>query len=98
MKPLHTSPLAASVDRLGLLRADIARLQAEAETIRAELESAGLSRIEGHLYAVTITQCAGPTRTDWRAIAQRFNPSAQLIRAHTTKGAESVRLTITGRA
>jgi len=84
MKPLHTSPLAAAVDRLGLLR--------------AELESAGLDHIEGHLYRVTITQCAGPTRTDWRAIAQRFNPSAQLIRAHTTTGAESVRLNVTARA
>lgn len=98
MKPLHTSPLAAAVDRLGLLRAEIARLQTDAETIRAELESAGLDHIEGHLYRVTITQCAGPTRTDWRAIAQRFNPSAQLIRAHTTTGAESVRLNVTARA
>lgn len=98
MKPLHTSPLAASVDRLGLLRAEIARLQTEAETIRADLEAAGLPRIEDHLYAATITQCKGATRTDWRAIAERFKPSAQLVRAHTTTGAESVRLTITARA
>ena len=98
MKPLHTSPLAAAVDRMGLLRAEIARLQAEAETIRAELEAAGLPHIDGHLYRATITQCKGAARTDRRAIAERFKPSAQLVRAHTTTGAESVRLTITARA
>ena len=37
-----TSPLAAKVDRLGFIRAELDRLALEAETIREELEAAGL--------------------------------------------------------
>lgn len=91
------SDLAARVDRLGFLRAEIARLQDEAEPIRAELESAGLQHIDGTLYRATITQCAGAVRVNWQAVAQRFKPSPQLIRAYTTHGKESTRLNITAR-
>ena len=87
--------LAAQVDRLGILRAVIAQAEKEAEAIRAELEAAGLQRIEGNFYRATITQCAGRMLTDWRTIAERFKPSRQLIAAHTKQGAESTRLTVT---
>jgi len=81
----HADPadtLAGKVDRLGLIRAQIDALQADYNKIRAELEDAGLPAIDGHFYRATFSTSTRTT-TDWQAIAQRFKPSAQLIRAHT---------------
>ena len=91
------SPLAAKVDRLGLLRAQIDALATEAETIREELQDAGLPTVEGALYKASFAQCAGATRTDWKTIAERFKPSPQLIRRHTTKGAPYTALKLTAK-
>jgi histidinol-phosphate/aromatic aminotransferase/cobyric acid decarboxylase-like protein len=89
--------LAAKVDRLGAMHAAIASMKREADQIRAELEDAGLADIEGQLYRVNFAQCAGRTATDWQAIAQRFKPSAQLIRAYTKTGEASTRMTVKAR-
>ena len=91
------SPLAAKVDRLGLLRAQIDALATEAETIREELQDAGLATVEGTLYKASFAQCQGAKRTDWQAIAQRFKPSPQLVRRHTTTGAPYVALRLTAK-
>lgn len=97
MKPDHNLTLGAIVDRLGIINATIADLKKESAALRADLEDAGLASIEGTLYRATIAQCAGKTATDWQTIAMRFKPSPQLIRRHTTTGAESIRLTISAR-
>lgn len=89
--------LAARVDEMGALRAVIADLTKQADHIRAELEDAGLSEIEGQHYSATLSSVKGRTIIDWETIAQRFKPSAQLIRAHTTTGKPSTRLNITAR-
>ena len=90
--------LSGKADRLGLLRAKIAALQDDAEKLRADLEGAGLPRIEGQLYRVSFSQCSGRAVTDWAGIAQRFNPSRQLIAAHTTTSKESTSMRVTARA
>ena len=87
--------LALKVDRLGALAAQVAALDLEAARLRADLEAAGLETIAGAMYRASFTQCKGATRTDWRAVAAKFNPSRQLIAAHTTTGKESTRMTIT---
>lgn len=89
--------LAAKVDELGALRAVIADLQAQADQIRTQLEEAGLATIDGQHYSASITSTKGRTVTDWETIAQRFKPSAQLIRAYTKTGKPSTRLNITAR-
>jgi hypothetical protein len=89
--------MAAKVDELGALRSIIADLQTHADQIRTELEDAGLAAIDGQYYSASFAPVKGRTATDWRTIAQRFNPSAQLIRAHTTTGKPSTRLNITAR-
>jgi hypothetical protein len=86
--------LAGKVDRLGALAAYAASIKKEADELRAELEAAALASIEGHHYRATFSQCKGRTATDWQAVAAKFKPSAQLIRAHTTTGSESTRMTI----
>jgi aspartate aminotransferase-like enzyme len=89
--------LAAKVDELGALRAVIADLQTQADKIRAEIEEAGLTAIDGQHYSATLTSVKGSTRIDWASIAAKFKPSRQLIAAHTTTGKPSTRLNLTAR-
>jgi hypothetical protein len=89
--------IAAKVDELGQLHAAIADMKKRYEAIRADLEDAGLSEIDGQQYRASFSQVAGRTLIDWETIAQRFKPSAQLIRAHTTTGKPSTRLNVTAR-
>lgn len=89
--------LAAKVDRLGAMHAAMADMKRQADQIRAELEDAGLADIEGQLYRVNFAQCAARAVTDWQAIAQRFKPSPQLIRAYTKTGEASTRMTVKAR-
>lgn len=95
--PTAAAALAAKVDQLGALNAAISDMKKKADAIRADLEDAGLTDIEGHLYRVNFAQCAGRTLTDWEAIAKRFKPSAQLIRAYTKTGEPSTRMTVKAR-
>ena len=89
--------MAAKVDRLGAMHAAMATMKREAEQLRAELEDAGLSDIEGNLYRVNFATVAGSTLTNWKAIAERLKPSAQLIRAYTKTGEASTRMTVKAR-
>ena len=89
--------IAAKVDELGTLHAAMADMKRKADTLRAELEDAGLDSIEGQLYRVNFAQCAGRTLTDWKTIAERLKASRQLIAAHTTTGEPSTRMTVKAR-
>jgi hypothetical protein len=86
--------LAAKVDRLGALSAALAAMKREAEQIRTELEDAGLANIDGNLYRVNFAQCTARAVTDWKTVAERLNPSAQLIRAHTKPSKSFVKMTV----
>ena len=95
--PARTAPtLAEQVDRIGEIHAAIAELKTKAERIRTELEAAGLPAIDGHAYRVTFSTSAR-TATDWKTIAERFKPSPQLIRRHTTTSEESTTMRVTAR-
>jgi hypothetical protein len=89
--------IAQTVDMLGALRAVIADLEKQADDLRTELERAGLANIEGRYHSATLSQCKGRTVTDWETIAQRFKPSAQLIRAYTKTGDAYTQLKLTAR-
>lgn len=95
--PARTAPtMAEQVDRLGEIKAAQAALQEEFNRIRATLEDAGLKEIEGQLFRATFSTSTS-TKTDWQAIAQRFKPSAQLIRAHTKTGEPVTACRVTAR-
>lgn len=97
LQPTAAQAIAAKVDRLGAIHAAIAIMKKEADQIRTELEDAGLDNIDGQLYRVNFDHVAGRTAINWEAIAQRFKPSAQLIRRHTTTGEPSTRMTVKAR-
>lgn len=97
LMPTAAQAIAAKVDRLGVIHAAMADMKKEAEALRADLEDAGLKDIEGSMYRVNFAQVAGRTLTDWKTIAERLKPSAQLIRAHTTMGDPSTRMTVKAR-
>jgi hypothetical protein len=74
------------VDQLAQIRAQIADLKCAEESFKAMLIASGHKAIDGTAHRATITNVPR-TVTDWRAVADRLNPSPQLIRAHTTTGA-----------
>ncbi len=75
------------VDELLSVKASIAELEAREREIKDCLVATGEQSIEGILARASVSYCAGREKTDWQTIAARFNPSRQLIAAHTTMGA-----------
>lgn len=78
--------LAAAVDRLATLKAQIASLQDEEAALRAVLADSGLPVILGTTHRATVSRCEGKIITDWRSVAEHLKPSRQLVTAHTTQG------------
>ena len=78
--------LAATVDRLADIKAQIAALQAEEADLKADLIESGAAEIEGTLHRAAITYNTTRTTTNWHAVALHLKPSRQLIKAHTTTG------------
>ena len=79
--------IAATVDRLAQVKAEIARLTDEEKTLKDVLIASGEKAIDGTAHRAAITYSEGRTLIDWKTIAERFNPSHQLITAHTSTGA-----------
>lgn len=86
--------LGAIVDRLAVIKADIANLKAEEAALKEELIASGESVVEGTYHRAAISECHGKAIIDWRAVAEFYKPTRQLITAHTshTDGHFSVRL------
>jgi hypothetical protein len=83
MKNEYAQTMAAIVDRLGVLAAAAAEIETESKALKAELILAGVQTLEGDLYRAAVSHCAGRETVAWRAIAEHFKPSRQLITAHT---------------
>ena len=77
-------PFSMYVDELLAVKAEIARLQEREKDIRDMLVSTGEKSIDGILARASISYCPGREKIDWQTIAQKFEPSRQLITAHTT--------------
>jgi len=85
--PSNTSPeLAVLVDQLGALDSQIKALTKQADTLKAAIKAHGPERYNGSLFSALVFESEGRTVTDWKAIAEKFEPSRQLITAHTTTG------------
>ena len=82
-----TSPeLAVMVDQLGTLDAEIKALTKRAEVIKASIKAQGVDRYTGSFYEALVYSSEGRTVTDWRSIAETFDLTEDLIKAHTSTG------------
>lgn len=87
---------AADIDRLGHLMAEISKLTAEADAIKASLkEEASLSgqqQFNGALFRATYVESNRST-TDWKAIAKQFAiPAEAIAKATRTQAVYSVKI------
>jgi hypothetical protein len=80
----HTDYL--MVDQLGEILAQIKRLEDQANMIKAELKANGTGQYAGDTFSATVYESKGRTTIDWQTIAEKFNPSRQLVAAHTSVG------------
>ncbi len=87
MKNENPAILAAAVDRLALIKAQMAQLSAEENQLKEALTASGLDAIDGTAHRAAVSHCAGRVSIDWETIAAKFTPSRQLIAAHTSTGA-----------
>lgn len=76
--------LGGVVDRLAIVKQQIADLKAEESALKDVLATSGESIVEGMFHRAAISEVASKPCIDWRAIAEHFNPSRQLVTAHTT--------------
>ena len=93
--PVVTPDVAVMVDELGSLNSQITVLTKRADTLKADIKAQGPERYNGQLYSALVYESEGRTTTDWRAIAEKFNPSRQLITAHTVTGEVSKSIKVT---
>ena len=84
---LNSVSLSACVDRLAMVKAQLADLKREEDALKAELIDAGLPVIESNAYRCAVSMCDGRESIDWKAIAEKLQPSRQLVTAHTSYGA-----------
>jgi hypothetical protein len=74
------------VDKLAQVKAQIADLKIDEQLLRKDLIDSGESVIEGVYHRAAISESEGKVTVDWKAIAMKFAPSRQLIKAHTSQG------------
>jgi hypothetical protein len=84
--PSNTSPeLAVLVDQLGALDSQIKALTKQADTLKAAIKAQGPERYTGFIYEALVYESEGRTTTDWRSIAETFELTDDLIKAHTSQ-------------
>lgn len=91
MSILALSPsLDVITDEIGSIRAEIKRLKALDDSLTAQLKDAGIGKYAGSIWSATVYEVKGRTSINWEAIAMHFDPSRQLITAHTSIGEPSL--------
>lgn len=91
MQTIILSPsLAALTDEIGAIRAEIKRLESINKQLTDQLKDAGAGKHVGALYKSTIYPVEPKTTINWQAVAMHFEPSRQLITAHSSKSKASL--------
>jgi hypothetical protein len=85
------------VDRLAQIKAQIADLKIDEQSIRKDLVDSGESVVDGMYHRAAITESEGKVTVDWKAIAMHFNPSRQLIKAHSAQGDDFTTVRVSAR-
>jgi hypothetical protein len=84
MLTITLSPtIAAYIDEAGSIDSEIKRLTKQLDAIKATIKANGAGDYIGTVFSAKVIQAAPVDRIDWETIARKFNPSYQLITAHT---------------
>jgi uncharacterized protein YegL len=80
-----TPDLFALIDHAGALDQEIKALTKQLENLKTTIKANGAGDYLGLTYLAKVTNVNPADRIDWETIARKFDPSHQLITAHTTK-------------
>jgi conjugal transfer/entry exclusion protein len=83
------------VDELGQLQDQAAALAAQIDTIKTTIKQQGAGRYLGSRWQSLVSPVAESKRVDWKAVAAHFNPSHQLITAHSSTVEATSKITTT---
>jgi len=83
------------VDELGSLQDQAAALAAQIDSLKATIKAQGAGRYLGSRWQSLVSDVAESKRVDWKAVAAHFNPSHQLITAHSTTVEATIKITTT---
>jgi hypothetical protein len=71
------------VDSLGFIKAQIADLEKQAKAFHSQIVAMGVGAHEGNVFRASVS-IADRETIDWKEIAAKFEPSRQLVTAHTS--------------
>lgn len=98
----HTAPvitltpsLDLMVDELGQLQDQAAALGEQIDSLKAAIKAHGAGKYLGSRWQSVVTAPSESTKIDWQAVAEHFNPSHQLLTAHTKKVINVPKITTT---
>ena len=90
-----TPDLFAVIDEAGAIHAEIARLTKQLDTMKARIKATGTGKVTGFNYESNVFEKAVSDKIDWQSIAMHFEPSRQLITAHTKAVPSQIAITFT---
>ena len=82
-----TPGIAAYIDEAGALDSEIKRLTKQLDAIKATIKAQGAGDFGGFVFNAKVIEANPVERIDWEAVARKFDPSYQLIAAHTKTSA-----------
>ncbi len=88
-----TPDLFAMIDQAGSIDSEIKALEKQLATLKTAIKAHGAGKHAGFVFSANVID-SERTTIDWQTIAERFNPSRQLVSAHTTHAViQSIRFT-----
>lgn len=82
------------VDRYADVTRQIKNLEETQKTLAAQIKAKGAGRYEGASVALQVTSVAGRKTTNWAGVCAEAGVPPAVIAKHTTKGEDSLRLTV----
>lgn len=83
------------VDELGSLQDQAAALKTQIDSLKATIKAQGTGRYLGNRWQSLVSPVAEYKNVDWKSVAAHFNPSHQLITAHSTTVEATTKITTT---
>ena len=83
------------VDELGQLQDQVAALNEQIDSLKTAIKAHGAGKYLGTRWQSVVTAPSESERVNWEAVAMHFQPSRQLLTAHTKTVVNVPRITTT---